>query len=273
MNCKICNNKTEVIFSKIVLQKYNVNYYQCTNCNFVQTDEPFWLNEAYQSAITSLDIGLLYRNIHLQKEIPKILHCCFPEAKIMLDYAGGYGVFVRLMRDSGYDFYRQDDYCENIFAKNFDIENTKNETFDLVTAFEVFEHFNNPLSEISKIFKYSNNLILTTELIPDERTEIENWWYIAQETGQHIAFYSKKSMEMIAEKFNLNYYQLDRTLHIFTPETLTKQQLECEQVKYVLKKKYFGLKTKKVAKEINIDKESLLGSDYEMIKKILNSKN
>ena len=58
MTCKICNNPSEKIFDKIILQKYHSNYYQCKNCSFVQTDEPIWLEEAYSNAITTLDIGL-----------------------------------------------------------------------------------------------------------------------------------------------------------------------------------------------------------------------
>jgi len=273
MSCKICGDIKQKIFKKKILNKYDCNYYQCISCSFIQTDEPFWLEEAYKSAITSLDIGLLARNTFLQKEIPKIIYSCFPEAKKMVDYAGGYGVFVRLMRDSGYDFYRQDDFCENIFAKNFDVNDISTKKFDLVTAFEVFEHFNNPLESISKIFDYAANLILTTELIPDDEAEIENWWYIAEETGQHISFYSSKSMEIIAKKFNKNYYQKSRTTHIFTSKKLSQHQIDCDLKEYTIKKKYWGLKTKIIEKDINIEKESLLDSDYQFIKNIINKKN
>ncbi len=266
MKCKVCNNTSQKIFEKRILNKYDCNYYQCLSCSFVQTDTPFWLEEAYESAITSLDIGLLSRNTYLQKEVPKIIYCCFPEARKMVDYAGGYGVFVRLMRDSGYDFYRQDAFCENIFAKNFDVTDIPDKKFDIATAFEVFEHFSNPLEDIAKIFDYADHLILTTELIPDETSEIENWWYIAEETGQHISFYSTKAMEIIGEKFNKNYYQKNRTTHIFTSKELSQDQINCNLKEYTIKKKYFGLKTKIIEKDINIEKESLLESDYQFIK-------
>src|SRR5437870_10002677 len=113
--CKICNNPAKKVFEKLILQKYPADYYECTSCGFMQTSEPVWIEEAYSSAITSLDIGLLGRNLQFSTEVSAIIDVCFPESKIMLDYAGGYGVFVRLMRDLGYDFYRQDPYCENIF--------------------------------------------------------------------------------------------------------------------------------------------------------------
>lgn len=270
MKCKICDSLSEKIFEKTILQKYNTGYYKCTQCNFIQTEDPFWLKEAYASAITSLDIGLLYRNNYLKKEISKIIDCCFPKANMMIDYAGGYGVFVRLMRDAGYNFYRQDNYCKNIFAEHFDITDTPTKKFDLVTAFEVLEHFNDPLNEIEAILKYADNAIFTTEIAPKDNQDIENWWYIAQETGQHIAFYSEDTMEIIAKKFNKYYYTKDKTLHLFT-----SQRLEDYKINYVfrnieIKTSFFGLIKKKI--KFKIKRDSLLQDDYQYVKSLLNSK-
>lgn len=270
MNCKICNKLSEKIFEKIILQKYKTGYYKCSSCDFVQTDEPIWLAEAYGNAITSLDIGLLYRNNKLTEEVSRIIDSLFPEAKIMLDFAGGYGNFVRLMRDIGYNFYRQDTYCENLFSKHFDITDIIETKFDVVTGFEVLEHLNNPLAEIEEIFKYSEHAIFSTDLIPATNLEIENWIYIAQETGQHIAFYSPKAMKIIAEKFNKNYYCKDNHLHIFTPKTFDSSQIGYA-IKGKTRKKYlFGL-IKKRNKKYKIIRESLQASDYQFLKKMLNS--
>ena len=270
MKCKICDSDSNKIFEKTVLIKYNVNYYKCNNCSFVQTDEAYWFKEAYNSAITSLDIGILIRNNYLTTEISKIIDSCFTEAKKMLDFAGGYGIFVRLMRDKGYDFFRQDIYCENLFAKHFDIEDINDKHFDLVTGFEILEHLQNPLQEIEEIFKYSENAIFSTELIPKTNEEIENWWYISQETGQHIAFYSPKAMQLIAEKFGKNYYCKNKNIHIFTNKTLTEENLDHYDNEYITIEKYFGLKKKKRLKQLII-RESFQQRDYELIKKIIYS--
>jgi hypothetical protein len=272
MICKICQSQSNKIFEKKVLLKYDTNYYQCTNCDFVQTDEPFWLEEAYNSAITSLDIGLLFRNNYLREEVSKIIDCCFPEANIMIDFAGGYGNFVRLMRDVGYNFYRQDIYCENLFAKHFDVTDTNLDKFDLVTGFEVLEHLQNPLAEIEAILKYSENAIFSTDLVPSNKEEIENWVYISQETGQHIAFYSTKAMHILAEKFNKNYYCKNNHLHIFTPKTFDKEQIDYAFNGVTRKKYLFGLIKKRI-KKYRIHRESYQERDYLFLKKLLNSKN
>ncbi len=271
MICKICNNPSKKIFEKKILQKYNTNYYKCISCSFIQTDEPIWYHEAYQSAITSLDIGLPNRNILLKQEIKKIIDCCFPESKIYIDFAGGYGLFVRFMRDMGFDFYRQDDYCENLFAKHFNIEDAKTNKFDIITAFEVFEHFKNPIEEIEKMFNYSDTIILSTELTPDTNKDIENWWYIAPDTGQHIAFYSTESMKFIAQKYNKNFYSKYNNIHVFTSKKLNQKQVDFafNDKKVTTDKKYFWKKPKEI--NYSIERQSLLEIDFNFIKSLLNS--
>ena len=270
MKCKICSQSTYKIFEKIILCKYQVGYHRCSNCGFVQTDEPVWLKEAYNNAITSLDIGMLIRNSFLLKNVPKIIDSCFSEAKIFLDYAGGYGLFVRSMRDLGYDFYRQDVYCANIFANYFDIDDSKVDRFDVVTAFEVFEHLSAPLDEINTIMKYSDHLIFSTELVPENDDDTEMWVYVSQETGQHIAFYSEKSLRIIAQYLNKNYYRKGN-LHIYTSKNLSEDQIAYALKDIDYKESYGGLKKKKYEDMFRKWRESYQMRDYLKIKEILNS--
>ncbi len=119
-NCKICGGKVTEAFSALMLQKYNTVYLQCTNCNFIQTEEPYWLDEAYASAITATDVGLIYRNILFSDIVAPILDLFSDTRDAYLDYGGGYGIFVRIMRDKGFNFYLHDLYAENIYAKHFE---------------------------------------------------------------------------------------------------------------------------------------------------------
>lgn len=112
--CKICNTKSKKIFKKKILDKYNAAYYQCPNCGFIQIEKPFWLNEAYSSAITSVDVGLVDRNIRFSNMVEDIILRNFNRNAKFLDFAGGYGLFTRIMRDKGFNFYREDKYCENL---------------------------------------------------------------------------------------------------------------------------------------------------------------
>jgi hypothetical protein len=40
-----------------------------------------------------------------------------------IDYGGGYGLFVRLMRDAGFDYYWFDKFCDNVLSKGFEHPN------------------------------------------------------------------------------------------------------------------------------------------------------
>src|SRR5688572_19335172 len=106
VKCKICDSLITSIFDKAkVLGKYQVAYYQCSRCGFVQTQDPYWLEEAYSNAIGYNDIGLVGRNLDQLELARTVIALFFSRREQYLDYGGGYGLFVRLMRDKGYDFY------------------------------------------------------------------------------------------------------------------------------------------------------------------------
>lgn len=252
MKCNVCNSEAKLLFKGLVLNKYNVSYFKCPICDFIQTEKPHWLDEAYDSAITDLDVGLVSRNLEQAKAVEGIIKNNFNYNSKFLDYAGGYGLFVRLMRDSGLDFYRQDKYCENIFAKNFDMEDVGRKTnFEAITAFEVFEHLEKPLDDIKKMLGYSDTIIFSTQLQPEKKLKsVNDWWYFAPETGQHISFYTKKTLRYIANKYHLFFYSMDN-FHLLTKKKFKYNPLSLNQIK-----------------EEQITK-SLTQSDFELAKKFI----
>ncbi|HEV7621994.1 MAG TPA: class I SAM-dependent methyltransferase [Flavisolibacter sp.] len=203
------------------MNKYNTGYYQCSNCLFIQTDEPHWLRESYSSAITALDIGLVQRNIQFSNITVAIINLFFKKDEKFIDFGGGYGMFVRMMRDKGFDFYRQDMYCENLFAKNFDVTDLPQPVkFELLTAFEVFEHLPDPLQTIDELLKYSDNILFSTTLQPIPKPTPETWWYILPEIGQHISLFHLKTLEYIAQKKNLFLFSNGKNTHLLTKKKI-----------------------------------------------------
>ena len=90
MKCKICNTNTRNIFSAKILNTNNIKYFYCDYCGFLQTEEPYWLKEAYTNPISIIDTGIMSRNISSSKITAVILYFLFNKFGKFLDFAGGY---------------------------------------------------------------------------------------------------------------------------------------------------------------------------------------
>ena len=273
MQSKITGGETDHIFSGNVLSKYDVKYYQCKETGFIQTETPYWLNEAYQSAIVALDVGLALRNEQLANVTERILIRYFKDGNRFLDYGGGYGQYVRMMRDRGFNFFLFDEYAENLYARFFGIKNKEDlqkEKFEVVTAFEVFEHLVDPVASLEELLQYSDTILFSTELVPDQKfTSPNDWWYFVPEIGQHVSFYTLKSLQYLATKMQCNLYSNGTNLHI-----ITRKKFEKDPFVYLRSFKGFDQwsnSVKKLHDKIwgTKPKPSLMHSDSELIKSII----
>jgi len=199
----------------------------------VQTEEAYWLEEAYAESINTCDTGIMARNMLLMRLSSLIIYFFYDKSRKFLDYAGGYGIFTRLMRDIGFDFYWNDKYSPNLIARGFKAHSEGK--VELVTSFEAFEHFDEPITEIESILKESKNILFTTGLISDLPPKPNDWWYYGLDHGQHISFYSRKTLMFIAKKYNLNFYS-NGSIHL-----LTEKKISNALFKFVLKMNKLGL--------------------------------
>ena len=195
--CRLCRGAIEKLFSKKVLGKYSVSYYKCNNCESLQTEEPYWLDEAYKNNnLSNTDTGSAQRNINN-------LPVCYAISKIfkannVIDVGGGDGLLCRLLRDYNINCFVNDKYAKISYAQGF-IDNNSIKP-DLVIGFEVLEHYKTPMYDIDEFFIRIPRFILVSTAIFNNQKE--DWWYLAPETGQHVFFYSKKALEIIAKNYN-----------------------------------------------------------------------
>jgi 2-polyprenyl-3-methyl-5-hydroxy-6-metoxy-1,4-benzoquinol methylase len=196
--------------------KYNAKYFLCKKCGLIQVENPHWLNEAYHSPISSCDTGILERNISLSKKLAKILPLLRRDSRTIkcVDYAGGYGILTRLMRDKGYNFYWYDKYCENIFARSHESKITRHE---IVTAFEFLEHLESPMNTIQQIFEsYQPDLFIFSTLLYKCKPPDREWWYYSFQSGQHIAFYTLHTLRFIGSKLGFHLLSNGHNFHILS---------------------------------------------------------
>jgi hypothetical protein len=213
LSCRICGEKTLPYGSANVLGKYMVQYIECSSCGLVQTEDPYWLKEAYSDAITSTDVGLVSRNFHNARVAASVIRLTVGREGHFLDCGGGYGLFVRLMRDRGYDFRWQDKYATNLFAKGFEANGVAGSRFTLVTMFEMIEHLVDPVAELQQICAQTDHLLFSTLLLPPGSPSPDSWWYFNPDHGQHISFFTAKALGAAARRLGRHFCTDGRSYH------------------------------------------------------------
>jgi len=216
--CRACLCSTKKKFTGQLLD-FLVDYYECEMCGYVQTEEPHWLGRAYEKAINDSDTGIMVRN---QVNARIVLGALWALRKLdgtATDFAGGYGILVRLLRDFGINAYWSDRYCQNHLAQGF--EHT-GEITDLVTAFEAFEHFINPGEELDKLLGIAPNVLFSTVIIPVPTPKHDNWWYYGHEHGQHIGFFRIRTLEKLARDRGKYFVSDGSSYHLMTDQPVNQ---------------------------------------------------
>lgn len=215
MICNVCQASMQHQFSEKLLSRYAVNFYRCPDCSLLQTEKPYWISEAYEDAIVDADTGLVQRNISLARKVAPIIYFLFDKTNQFLDFAGGYGMFTRIMRDYGFNFYWSDPYCQNYLAKGFELTDPAM-PISAMTAFEVMEHVHEPIQFLESCMRnhHVDIIIFSTQLFEGD-TPRGDWWYYAFDGGQHITFYTKETLRVIAQKLGLHFLTANG-VHLFT---------------------------------------------------------
>ena len=222
--CKICGGLTAVTHQGTILLKHPVAYHLCRDCDYWCTDEPFWLEEAYSQAIVATDTGLVQRNLAIAGMLRALLAQFFPKGPYV-DWAGSHGMLVRLMRDYGFDFYWQDLYADNLLAQGFDWDrNRSGEKATVVTAIEVLEHAPDPAVMLRECLSGSgaDAVIFSQELHSGGGDH--DWWYLSPVTGQHVSFFSRRTLRVLADQLDMHLQSAD-SLHLMTRVPLSARRL------------------------------------------------
>lgn len=213
--CRACETPTASFARARVLGHVEVEYGRCPACGMVIAWDPTWLEEAYGDAIAKLDVGLLDRCQILASVTAAVLRAERLRGGRFLDWAGGYGTLTRLMRDRGYDFVHHDPMAVNVFAEGHEVVDPTAGRYDLVTAFEVLEHLPDPVAALAPLAASTDRLLTTTQVLPSPTPAPEDWDYYALESGQHITFYTRDSLERLARRLGFDGVVTSSLVHLF----------------------------------------------------------
>lgn len=217
--CPISGQPAPLAFNALVLGRHTVRYHYCESSGFLRTEPPYWLADAYTSAIASTDTGLVQRNLSNALALETLIERLGLAGGRILDVAGGYGLLTRLLRDRGFDAYSTDAYCENLFAMHH--QPPTNFRADLLLAFEVLEHVEDGLAFLKDLFlRYGCRTLVFSTTTFEGVVPTPEWWYYAFETGQHISFYQPRTLQMLANRLGVRYLRLRSGLHLFTDRHL-----------------------------------------------------
>lgn len=215
MECRVCKGNIATSFATADVFANKVKYYECSDCRYVQTETPTWLSEAYSASINVSDTGIMQRNLSNRKLVLATLSLLNTSSGRVVDYAGGYGILVRLLRDWGVDAFWSDTYSSNLLARGFEY-NQNSGHVSLVTAFEVFEHFVDPVEELEKLMTISPNILLSTSVMPEPTPSPMEWWYYGLNHGQHIGFFRVQTLQFLAKKHQLHLLTDGKDFHFLS---------------------------------------------------------
>ena len=203
MNCPLCESTQTQAFGRqvVVMDHHPAQYWQCDHCRMVFAGDAGWLDESYRSPITDTDLGYCSRNLSLVRQVHAILAGVLGLRSARgLDFGGGYGLFVRLMRDRGWDFRLHEPHTPNLFAGPFVHSPETPGRYDVITALEVIEHLPRPLQSLRDWLRMGRSVVFSTQLLPAGVRSPEDWWYFGLRHGQHVSLFSPETLRWLASE-------------------------------------------------------------------------
>jgi hypothetical protein len=213
LSCRLCGGATTFRFTELVLNKYMVRYWQCVGCGSMQTDKPYWLDDAYAVVHSATDTGMVARTLHMTQVTSLLLRLAnLQQPTPCLDWGGGNGLFCRFMRDQGYNFLNHDKYAEPFYCMGFTADGATTAGYDVVTSFEVFEHLAEPKNDLTAILELKPKLWIFSTQLYDKQDR--HWGYFGPSQGRHVFFYSERALRDFADVNGYSFMR-GRHLHMF----------------------------------------------------------
>jgi hypothetical protein len=215
---KVCHEELANNFPKT---KILINYFLCEYCKFcfapefLDWSDADFKNKIYDDQYILIDPG--HAGWRAQENSKNIIDGFKIIDKIKhLDYGGGNGLFCEILRSQGWDSENYDPFYDG------QIIDIKPNSYNFITAFEVFEHMpfvNKFMLDMVK-FCSDDAIILFTTLLSDGNIHEDqdlDWWYAAPRNG-HISLFSKKSLQILAQKNGFQFGSFSNNFHIFFKE-------------------------------------------------------
>jgi Methyltransferase domain len=232
VECPICNNFCKpldvVDFNKsceeqrgiyLPLSGVPIYYYFCDICEFCFAPEfRKWSLTDFEEKIYNDNYAIVdpdYLSLRPTNNA-EVLVEIFGNRKdqiVHLDYGGGNGLLSKLLCGQGWNSASYDPFVDH------GISTSKLEKYNLITAFEVFEHVPDVkllMVNLSSLID-ENGIILFSTLLSNnkiiQRKRI-TWWYASPRNG-HISIFAQASLRYLAKQAGLNFHSFSDGFHAF----------------------------------------------------------
>ncbi|HKL13630.1 MAG TPA: class I SAM-dependent methyltransferase [Halanaerobiales bacterium] len=210
MKCKLCGSKR---IKKISIEE---NYYFCTNCELI-----FIEKGAEPSEKQEFEIYKTHENTHenegyinmFKEFIKKLFIEHLDEINEVLEYGCGPGpVLADILENKGLNVTKYDPF----FYPDLKFQDQQ---YDLITSTEVFEHFQDPKEEITKLIKLMkpNAYLAVMTSFHNQIDHFKDWWYRRDST--HITFYNLNTFKYIENNYPLQIIKTDCEKSILMKKT------------------------------------------------------
>jgi hypothetical protein len=210
-HCCICDKHVEYHLTLTLLNKYDVNFYRCSQCGFIQSEDPYWLEETNArpaSLIRRIDAGRKGRAAKNAKFMDGFLKNNKVSPEKYLDFGSGEeALFANEMRELGYKYYAMD----GLYPPDNDIKGTWRMKYGAITAFETFKHLVDPRETFGRLAKKTNTIIIGTQRASFSQPPGPEWDYFNRRWGAHVSLYTLKSFKILGEEFGFKSVRADDT--------------------------------------------------------------
>lgn len=230
--CPVCSGPSSLLdaldFNKCCLEDEGVvfgisgipvHYLLCGNCGFCFAPEfGSWTLDEFAEKIYNRDYVLVdpdYVDVRPRSNAAGLISMFGDRAHAVrhLDYGGGGGLLARLLRESNWQSVSYDPFV------NRDADIAQLGKFDLITAFEVFEHVPDVRVLMSNLRSLlaPDGIVLFSTLLSDGNIHANqkiSWWYAAPRNG-HISLFSKTSLATLAKSRGLTFANFSQDRHLF----------------------------------------------------------
>lgn len=181
----------------------SILYYRCTHCGFCFSPEiARWSLTEFEERIYNKDYVVVdpdYVDARPRANA-KVLAQMFSNRALSfrhLDYGGGKGLLSSQLSQLGWQSCSYDPFVDR------ETRTDQIGKFDLVTAYEVFEHVPDPkklMNDLSGLINPDGIILFSTLISDGQLTPYHRltWWYASPRNG-HISLFSRQSLSILAE--------------------------------------------------------------------------